>query len=411
MRAYNLFNRIQNSAILPFIICSVFAVLGALLQLAGYRVGGRADTVMTDFAMLMDKIIPYVFCYFVCLSFSKGRRWFRAFWSVLCLAFFATSFAGNITFFDGICMALFCSFFFNRYTAYTAMAVTAAVSVIFGLFFYTVSDFFGNAQMTVAYAISDKGIISSVLFGIISKFLSLFGAEGFDSLFFYKSCGGTVVADGGVITGIKDIFAAGSVNELVSRFMGGHFFFLFALAGIMLSLSEELKSAQKICLLVTVGCAIVSGNVSLAMFFIFLESPWLLLSALLLSGLSYCAGALLDIRIGYLFDGGIIEMIMNIDKPVYLLFGGLVFVAIGYFSAKYAVLKFGISDCLNIYIPTRLNKLVNSLGGIVNIIKVKDDTVEVRNPKLVNNFDIECEIRENLVKINDEKISELGEYL
>lgn len=411
MRAYNLFNKIHNSAILPFIICSVLLVLGEFLLLAGNSLGGKAQVVMTGFSQLWDKIIPYIFCYFICLSFSRGRRWFRAFWSVLCLAVFATAFGGSISFFAGILMAIFCSFFFNRYGAFTAFTVTAASSVIFGIFFYSVSDFMSNAQMTLAYAVADKGLISSVLFGVISKFMSLFGAESFDGLFFFKSCGGTLVADGNVITGVKDIFESADASVLLSRFMSGHFFFLFALAGIMLSLSEELKSAQKISLFVTFCSALLSGNVSLTMFFIFLESPWLFLTALFLSGLSYCAGSLLDIRTGYLFNGGLVEMLMNIDKPVYLIFGGLVFVAMGYFSAKYSVLKFGSSDCLNTYIPSRLNKLVNSLGGIVNIVKVKDDTVEVRNPKLVNNFDIDCEIRENIVKIDDEKIRELKDYL
>lgn len=186
---------------------------------------------------------------------------------------------------------------------------------------------------------------------------------------------------------------------------------IFAILGIMLSLSEQLKQAQKICLFVTFAAAALTGNISLALFFILLESPYLFMSALLISALSFAASALLDIRIGYLHGGGLIEMLINIDKPLYLIAAGVVFFAIGYFITKYSVLKSGVSDCLNVYIPARLNKLVASLGGIVNIIKIKDDTVEVRNPKLVNNFELKCEIKENLIKTDDDKISELKEYL
>lgn len=73
--------------------------------------------------------------------------------------------------------------------------------------------------------------------------------------------------------------------------------------------------------------------------------------------------------------------------------------------------KHGISDCCNVYIPTRLNGFVTALGGMSNIIRYKDGGIFVRNPKLVDTVSVECEIDENFIKTEDERLDELREYL
>lgn len=411
MRAYNFFNKIHNSSLIAFIAGSICLAAAELLSLLGYYIGKGKNLLLNDFSSLLISIIPYIFCYFITQYFTNDMRWLKSFWSVLCLLAMKTAFGSDISFFAGIAAALFCAFFFERFNKAVSFTVTAVTAVIMGVLLRYTFDFFSDAQMTVAYAVSNKGIISSVIFSIIKTALSLFGNTGFADLFFYKSYGGTAIIDNELITGIKDLFENGYSGELIADYCSGHFFLLFALVGVTLALADMLKGIQKICLIVTACCAVLSGNISLLLLFIFFESWHFYLSVILMSALSYISAVLLDIRAGYLFNGGIAELIINIDKPLYLIVGGLVFVAIGFFAAKYSALKFGISDSLNIYIPTRLNRLVNSLGGIVNIIKVDNDTVEVRNPKLVNNFEIDCEIRENLVKIDDEKITQLKEYL
>ncbi|MDE5964319.1 MAG: hypothetical protein K2G65_02820, partial [Eubacterium sp.] len=69
MRVYNLFNRIHNSALLAFIISSVFILIAELLQLLGYYIGNGADVVLLNFSQLLMKLVPYVFCYFISLYF------------------------------------------------------------------------------------------------------------------------------------------------------------------------------------------------------------------------------------------------------------------------------------------------------------------------------------------------------
>ena len=366
---------------------------------------------MLNFSQLLLKLVPYVFCYFISMYFTNSERWLKAFWAVICLCVFETASGISISFFAGIVAALMYSYFFERFNKYISFSVTLLSSVVFGLAMSYLGDIFKDILMGAARFVSDKGLVTAVLFSVISTVLCLFGSNSFNELFYYKSYGGTIVKDDNVITGIKDLFENGYSGEQLADYMTGHYFLLFVILGVMLALADELKAVQKICLLITMLCSFISGDISLALFFVFLESPFLFILITIISAICHVTAHLLDIRMGYLFSGSIVEMFGSIDKPVYFFVCAVVFVAIGYFVTRYSNIKAGISDCLNIYIPTRFNHLLNALGGIVNVIKVNDDVAEVRNPKLVNTFDLKCEIRENLVKVEDDEIKELGEYL
>lgn len=411
MRAYSFFNKIHNSSLLAFIISSAFILIAELLQLLGYYIGDGADVVLLNFSQLLLKLVPYIFCYFITMYFTNGERWLKAFWAVICLCVFATASGIQLSFFAGIAAALMYSYFYEHFNKYISFSVTLISSVLVGLAMSYLGDILKDLLMSTARFVSNKGIVTAVLFSVISTILSLFGSNSFNDLFYYKSYGGTMVKDDNVITGIKDLFENGYSGEQLADYMTGHYFMLFVILGVMLALADELKAVQKVCLLITMLCSFVSGNISLALLFIFIESPFLFILITIISAVCSVTSHLLDIRMGYLFSGGIAELFTSLDKPVYFFVCAVVFVAIGYFVTRYSNVRAGISDCFNTYIPTRFNYLLGALGGIANIIKISDDVAEVRNPKLVNTFDLKCEIRENLVKVEDEKLKELGEYL
>lgn len=411
MRAYSFFNKIHNSSLLAFIISSAFILIAELLQLLGYYIGDGADVVLLNFSQLLLKLVPYIFCYLITIYFTNGERWLKAFWAVICLCVFATASGIQLSFFAGIAAALMYSYFYEHFNKYISFSVTLISSVLVGLAMSYLGDVLKDLLMSMARFVSDKGIVTAILFSVISTIFSLFGSNSFNELFYYKSYGGTMVKDDNVITGIKDLFENGYSGEQLADYMTGHYFMLFVILGVMLALADELKAVQKVCLLITMLCSFVSGNISLALLFIFIESPFLFILITIISAVCSVTSHLLDIRMGYLFSGGIAELFTSLDKPVYFFVCAVVFVAIGYFVTRYSNVKAGISDCFNTYIPTRFNHLLGALGGIANIIKISEDVAEVRNPKLVNTFDLKCEIRENLVKVEDEKLKELGEYL
>ena len=186
---------------------------------------------------------------------------------------------------------------------------------------------------------------------------------------------------------------------------------MFTIIVITAALSGQLKSTGRLTLIITAVCSVLSGNIFPFLIFIFLESPFLFLSLVFINILAYVSAYVLDISVGYILNGSIIEMIIYFNNGVYLISVGVVFICIGYFVAKYVAEKHGISDCLNIYIPKKLRKLVENLGGIKNLIRFKDECLEVRNPKLVNTLELECEIKENIVSSRDENFMQLQDYV
>lgn len=415
MRFFNGINKLQSASLFPFVFCSVFLVFGELLQLVGSTAGFENEIIFYNLAKLLYDLMGYAFCYFVTYRLTHKKCAFAAFWAVLSLAVFYTAvsslYESSSIYFAGIIMAVLCAFCFNRLDKMLAMSLTMICGILFGVLSGFLLEYWDNFVMWLSQLISGKGYFSPVLFSIADNVLSLFGIDSLKDMMFYKSYGGSLIYEGEIITGVKDLFSSGYTGELVSSYMSGHYFLLFALVGVSVSLSNNLKGIQKYILAVVIAGAVISGDISMILLFLFLESPFIFVSVLFIGALAYLSAFILDLGIGYIFSGGIIELIMYMDKAVYLLAGGIVFIAIGYFVYKFCYEKHGISDCLNIYIPTRLNTFVKALGGINNIVRYKNDALEVRNPKLIDTVAIECEIDENIIKSKDRRFLELKEYL
>lgn len=417
MRLFKAFNRLQTAMLLPFLICSVFVAVAEIMQLICIYTGLAADAknVLSGFSESLYALTGYVFCYYITLKLTNGKQAFKAFWSVMCFALLSTaanSFVDGIPLFIlGIFTGLLCSFCFNRFGMILALAVTVGTCVIIGILTGLVSDSWNNFIMELSGFISDKAYFSPVLFGVVDNIFSLLDIDTFREMIFNNSYGGSVLIGDEIVTGIKDMLKAGYSGKLVSTYLSGHYFLLFSLSGISAALFFDLKGVQRYVLLATAVCAVISGNLTFLLLFLFLESPYLFAAVLILSGGAYLAAYVIDLGMGYLAGGGITEMIIYSDKLVYLLAGGVVFVAIGYFVYKFVFEKHGISDCCNVYIPTRLNGFVSALGGMSNIIRYKDGGIFVRNPKLVDTISVECEIDENFIKTEDERLDELREYL
>ncbi|MFR1271940.1 MAG: hypothetical protein ACLSCS_05725 [Eubacterium sp.] len=186
---------------------------------------------------------------------------------------------------------------------------------------------------------------------------------------------------------------------------------IFLLSGAFSFLNTKLKGFEKLVFIIVFASMFLCGNVNYFLFYIFIESPYMFFSICVMASLCYFSAAIIQISSGFIYGGGIFEVLLNSDKYVYLITGSIVFVAIGYFVSKYFYEKYGVSSCFNIYIPKRLRKTVSSLGGVQNIIRISNDLIEVRNPKLINEIDLKCEVKENQIKIDLNKISDLKEYL
>ncbi len=415
MKIFKLFNKSHKVLLVPFVVSSILLVLSELLNLAHGILNEDFSLLMTNLSELLSRVVPFIFCYFITDVMSKGKREFKAFWSVLCLFVFFTcakafgSSGCSVLF--SILLSLLFLYCFDRLESWLALLMTAVLSVLSGVLFGYLSGIFDNAVMAVSRFAAGKGILSAVLFSAGDSLLSLFDISSFREAFFHKSFGGSLFLNGEIVTGVKDLFSEGYSGDLISTYLSGHYYMLFAVAGIAGALFSELKSIQRITLIITAVCAVLSGNIFAFLMFIFLESPFLFLFASAVNVLSYVCAYVLNLDMGYVYNGSLFEMIINMKNGIYLVSGGIVFICIGFFVTKYVVMKHGISDCLNIYIPERLKRITENLGGIANIIRFKDDKLEVRNPKLINTLEFECEIEENEVSSNDELFNELKDYI
>ncbi|MCM1114371.1 MAG: hypothetical protein NC397_02620 [Clostridium sp.] len=356
--------------------------------------------------------MPYVFVYFISLHFISENRSYKAFWSVLSLAVISVLYQDTVSILFAILFACGACWIYNHFNKYLSCISVIVIAVMLGLIIFGIQDYINNFLMLLAEKISRFSNASATIYGGINSLFNTITVQSFEDLFAYRSYGGTAVIDNNLVTGIKDLFDNGYDGKWLSAYLSGHFYQLFVLAGICLSLADEIKGAQRTTLIIVFVCAIVSGDFRFALLFMLLESQFLSIAFIIISALCYLVSNILDLRAGYFVDGGIIELILNLSKPIYLLVGGIVFTAIGFFVSKYVCLRFGITDSFNVYIPSGLNSFVDSLGGIVNIVKIREDNiVEVRNPKLINTFKINCDIKENLVKVDDERLCDLEEYL
>lgn len=415
MKIYENFNKILNCLIIPIIAGSAFISLGEILLVIGQSTGGGVQNALNDFSKLLFSLLPYAFCYCFSVCANNGKRWVIGSWTVLCLALFLTAYkticGGESSVFFGLIVGAVVWFsyrYFNNKIIFGAVSVF--MSLLFGLAFGYIFDLFTDINMSLSSVVSGKGILSSALFAVIKTVYGLFDSSNFAEMFFYKSYGGSMFVDEQVITGVKDLFAENHGLKEVSAYLSGHYYLLFAVLGICLGMMTNLKGAQKTALIAVSVGLIISGNPVIAFIFLFFESPAIFVSIIIMSALAYVSACVINVGAGYLFNGGIIEYFIYPSNRVYLIAGSVVFLAIGYFVYKYCYERYGISDCYNIYVPTRLQSAVDALGGIKNIVRFKDDYVEVRNSQLVNNLSFECEINENTVKSDSETLKELKEY-
>lgn len=265
--------------------------------------------------------------------------------------------------------------------------------------------------MVISAFISNKGNLSSALFGLINTVLSAFDVSSFSDMFYYKSFGSSTVIGTNVISGAINLFKNDISSNSVNMYLSGHSYLIFLLLGAFSFLNTKLKGFEKFVFIIVFASMFLCGNVNYFLFYIFIESPYMFYSICVMASLCYFSAAIIQISSGFIYGGGIFEILLNSDKYVYLITGSIVFVAIGYFVSKYFYEKYGVSSCFNIYIPKRLRKTVSSLGGVQNIIRISNDLIEVRNPKLINEIDLKCEVKENQIKIDLNKISDLKEYL
>lgn len=406
-------NRLLQAIQLPlivgaavYLICEATRILGSVWQ--------EAQSPLSAFADEFQYIVPCFFAFFIPYKFCGKKSTRKALWSLLC--FFAYGSAYNAvssqraTVFAGILAGLLFAYIFNALHGVYPWVVTAFLALVLGVACGYIYDVYENVFIYVLNVIGSRGSVTSFLFGFLNNIFELISPD-FKLLVYEKSYGGALFLDGSVVTGAKHIYAASSGATAVSTFLSGRFVQLFAVPGIAMAIAEVLKGRKKKGFIVLAVCCFLSGNTSLLYLYILLESPFLFLAGAFLAGVSYLAASLLDFSAGFAYSGGFAELIMNFGGNMLLPVVGIVITVLSYFVFRYSIIKYDVSESENIYIPPRLKSVVEALGGIHNIIRLRENGVEVRNIKKVNTLKLNGEMKENIFVTDNPEVVALGEYL
>ncbi|MCD7796309.1 MAG: hypothetical protein LUG95_01400 [Clostridiales bacterium] len=263
---FKLLNKAHSVLLVPFAVSSfLFAAAEIFSVISKLDIWASFYSLLTGLAELFVGIVPFVFCFFITLVTLKGKRGFKAFWSLFCFSVAYTCISAflqsDYSFVVGVVIALLCIYCFNNFSPVFSLAATFSVSVILGVLFGYLADYFANFIMWLTDFVSGKNIISCVLFALIYGIFSLFNISSFADAFYNKSHGGSLLFDGEIVTGTAELFASSYDGKLVSFYLSGHYFMLFASVDITAALCTQLKGAQKIILIaVTVG-TVFSGNI------------------------------------------------------------------------------------------------------------------------------------------------------
>lgn len=414
MKMYKKTNEFLKLVFLPLVAAAVLQCIGEILTLLQGALSGNAVFVFEEIAVKFYTLIPYVFAFFIPYYFTDGKKTYKGIWSVFCFALLSGCFSAlsevSPHYILGLAVGGFCAFCFSRFDYKIALPVTFSIVLLFGLLFGYLYDGYENIIIKLTQFVGSRGSVSALLFGFLKNLFEPF-SDLFGSLIYTKSYGGAQFIDGTMVTGVKNIYELSKGASQVHTYLSGQYLMLFSVLGMSLALSDEMKEHKKVLFWILAGTSIISGNFSFFMFFILLQSPFLFLYGCILSALAYLAGSLLSLSSGFLNSGGLIEMFMNLDRPAILLASCVTMGVISYFVFKYGLLKYDIAESENKYIPQRLISFVEALGGIHNIIKVKDNGVELRNTKLLDSVKLDGEIKENIFLFEDERLIDLKEYL
>lgn len=411
MRLYYLFNKFSDIISLPILISSVIflicEIIGVIFNVFSF---GKPEyfNIITNAS---EAFAGCVLVYFVALKLQIEKRTIKAVFSLLCFVIFYmvlnTKTHGSVSYIFAIIIALIAVYLFRNTNIYIASFTLAVFCTVFSLLLSYVYEYINSLIMSLAELTSGKGIISAVLYIVISLICSLLGIKGYDGCFWYKSYGGAQLINEKIVTGISDLFLSGYRGSLLTDYLSGKYILLFALLGIGLFVTTKLSGDRRIAFLFVLICSVFSGNLSLLLLSLLLLSAHLFFCVITLGVLSSIVGFTLDIRIGMIFNAGLIESLSYINKPVYFVLVCVVITFLGYFTAKYSFEKYSFSCVYQISIPTRLEPTVKALGGLENIIRINDCKIEVRNIKLVNELQCGIIIEDNKVMFENDEITKL----
>lgn len=400
------FNKISQSTALPLIFLASFILVENLILLLPIEEG---DTLYNYFSSGFSLLFCVIISGFIGYAYTKNTK-------KTIIISFSVSLSSMIIFalcgeYLSIIFAILISYFFSiiykNIEIIYGFYILLAISVVFGVLIGTVYPYLYDLLKLFCNAVQNK----RSLFGVINNAYTLLFTDNFEKFFYYKNYGTVVFVDKNILSGVKDIFAhtINNPGEIISKLMSGKYFVnIFVSLGVFFSLFKKLDSERNAAVAVLCFTALLTGEIKLLSIYLLLFNPILYIGYLGLIWISYFMSALLDIRIGFLRQGSIPELIKYGNNWLYFIITGIVIAVLTYFVFTIIMSKFNLSD--KRFLPGNVKKLVNSLGGEKNIEKISNGKLYVYNPNLIDVLKVDCDIHENEVLLLQDDLDLLTDY-
>lgn len=239
----------------------------------------------------------------------------------------------------------FLGFFGGKRFVPIVMAVT---SFLLGLIFFYIWPPIQHGIDAFSHIITTKNVaLSAFIFGLVERSLIPFGLHHiWYSPFWFEF--GSYNAHGHIVHGDLNRFFAG--DPTAGTFMTGKFpFMIFGLPAAALAMYQEARPEKKKVvggiMLSAALTSFLTGITEPIEFSFLFVAPVLYAIHCVFAGLSFMVMAILGVKAGMTFSGGIIDLAMFWDqdtKPWLIIPVGLVFSVIYYFGFRYAIRKFNL---------------------------------------------------------------------
>ncbi|MBR3149833.1 MAG: hypothetical protein IKF64_06660 [Eubacterium sp.] len=389
--------KIKDFASYPTIFASVLLLLVYFAELFGIMQTDKSDYVSVLFGVCFCAITVY----YSCNSMKKAVASCAA---LLCCDLAVFAFVGaHLSLLTLVVIASVFVLIMMKTELFYGFVCCALAAVAIALIVSLIYERYIDLLKAFADRIQGRGAV----FGALSNPFNLIFGSSFDKLFYHGYYSSTSLQGGKFATGAIDIFSASASPQVsVSQFLTGRYFASAIIPiGVFVALFKHLDKEILFAFIASLLLSVVTGDERLFYLLVLFVSPLIYVGSMLIVFVSYAVCSFVDIRIGFLSRPSLAELITNMDKPVYFLLTGIICIVLAFFFTRLIAAKFNLFQSENV--PRNLRPLVSSLGGRDNIVRIKNGSVVVRNPNLIDVIRLDCEISENTVVLSRELTEKL----
>ena len=306
-----------------------------------------------------------------------------------------------------VCASFLLSYFAQKFDVLPGYLACLVICVTLGLVSGSLYYIFDSLINMTADAISGKGALFALFDNL---YLMLFGTQ-FRDIVLTKSYSTAQIVGNNIMSGALNVFKATINNPTVSTsyFLSGKYFLnIFVTVGAYLAFVKKMDLREQIAFSSAAVIAILLGKTELFLIFVLCFNPISYFAYLAIAFVSYLTASFLDLRLGYLKNGSVIELFKYSNNMLYFIIAGTVLAVLTYFLFKIVITKYDFAS--KKILPRATNRLVKALGGDENIVKAENGTVIVSNPNLIDVLKLDCEIHENTVTLYYDDYLLLKEY-